>query len=91
MSLNVKHPDAHRLAKELAAVTGETLTEAVTEALRERLARERAAQAEARAEGANALAERVLAIGRDCASRLREPFVTGDPGALLHDEDGLPR
>ena len=91
MSLNVKHPDAHRLAKELAAVTGETLTEAVTAALRERLARERAAHADAEGAQANALSERVLAIGRDCAGRLREPFATGDPGTLLHGDDGLPR
>jgi len=91
MSLNVKHPDAHRLAKELAAVTGETLTEAVTAALRERLARERAAHADAGGTQANALSERVLAIGRDCAGRLREPFATGDPGTLLHGDDGLPR
>lgn len=84
MTLNVKHPEAHRLARELAALTGETLTDAVTVALRERLARERAGR-----EGD--LADRLLAIGRDCASRLREPYATGDPAALLHDDAGLPR
>lgn len=84
MSLNVKHPDAHKLARELADVTGETLTEAVTFALRERLARERAARGGTRA-------ARALAIGRDCAQRLREPFASGDPAELLHDDDGLPR
>jgi hypothetical protein len=35
-SLNVKDPEAHRLAQAIAAETGETLTRAVTEALRER-------------------------------------------------------
>jgi antitoxin VapB len=84
MSLNVKHPEAHRLARELAELTGETLTHAVTVALRERLARERAAR-----EGG--LADRLVSIGRDCAARLREPFATGDPASLLHDEAGLPR
>jgi antitoxin VapB len=39
MALSIKHPDADRLARELAARTGETLTEAVVVALRERLAR----------------------------------------------------
>jgi antitoxin VapB len=34
MSLNIKHPEAHRLAKELAAATGASITEVVTEALR---------------------------------------------------------
>jgi len=39
MTLSIRHPDADRLARELAARTGETLTEAVIVALRERLAR----------------------------------------------------
>jgi antitoxin VapB len=37
MSLNIKNPEAHRLARELAEATGGTLTDAVTEALRDRL------------------------------------------------------
>ena len=56
-----------------------------------RLARERAALADPRGANANALTERAHAIGRDCAGRLREPFATGDPGTLLHGDDGLPR
>ena len=40
MSLNIKHPEADRLARELAEKTGETITEAVINALRDRLARE---------------------------------------------------
>ena len=39
MALNVKNPEADRLAHELARVTGESLTESVIQALRERLAR----------------------------------------------------
>jgi len=39
--LNIKSPDADKLARELAKVTGESITDAVTVALRERLARER--------------------------------------------------
>ena len=39
MSLNVKNPEAHRLAQAIAKATGETLTRAVTEALRERYER----------------------------------------------------
>ena len=41
MALNIKHPEADRLARELAALTGESLTETVTRAIEERLARER--------------------------------------------------
>ena len=42
MPLSIKNEDADRLARELAATTGETLTEAVVTALRERLEREQA-------------------------------------------------
>lgn len=37
MALNIKSAEAHRLARELATRTGESLTEAVTEAIRHRL------------------------------------------------------
>jgi antitoxin VapB len=40
MPLSIKHPEADRLARELAARTGESLTEAIIKALRERLQRE---------------------------------------------------
>ena len=39
MALSIKTDEADRLARELADLTGETLTEAVTRALRERLDR----------------------------------------------------
>ena len=84
MSLNVKNRDAHRLARELADLTGESLTTAVTEALRERLQREREARRPA-------LADLLLDIGRDCAAHLREPYASADHAALLYDDAGLPR
>ena len=42
MALSIKSDEADRLARELAAETGETLTEAVETALRERLDRQHA-------------------------------------------------
>jgi antitoxin VapB len=84
MSLNIKSEEAHRLARELAAMTGESLTAAVTEALRERLDRLCKQQN-------GSLADRLLAIGEDCAARLKEPFRSIDHGDLLYDEHGLPR
>ena len=42
MALGIKTEGVDRLARMLAALTGETMTEAVAVALRERLARERA-------------------------------------------------
>jgi antitoxin VapB len=40
MALSIKNEEADRLARELARLTGESLTEAVLKALRERLKRE---------------------------------------------------
>ena len=39
MALNIKHPEADRLARALAKATGESLTDAVLIALKERLQR----------------------------------------------------
>lgn len=41
MALSIKSDEADALARELADLTGESLTEVVTESLRERLDRER--------------------------------------------------
>ena len=40
MALNIKHPEADRLARALARTTGESITDAVLTAIRERLQRE---------------------------------------------------
>lgn len=84
MSLNLKSDEAHRLARQLAEITGESMTTAVTRALSERLERLRQARG-------GGLANRLLAIGKDCAARLREPYRTIDHDGLLYDERGLPR
>jgi antitoxin VapB len=82
--MNIKSEQAHRLAKQLSKLTGESMTAAVTEAMRERLERLR----RARGQG---LADRLLKIGKDCAPRLREPFRSVDHAELLYDERGLPK
>jgi antitoxin VapB len=83
MTLNIKDPETHHLAKALAKETGETMTHAVTEALRERLQRVRQHR---RAEASVA---ELLAIGRRCARALKGPAV--DHGVMLYDERGIPR
>jgi len=50
MALNIKDPETDRLARELAAATGESITEAARQAIAERLTRVRA-QSAAAAEG----------------------------------------
>ncbi len=59
----IDFPEVNRLAQELADYTGESVPEAVTRALREQLAR---TKRERRQTGL--LAEKLLKIGRDCAS-----------------------
>jgi antitoxin VapB len=82
MSLNIKDPEAHRLAQQIARATGETMTRVVTEALRERLSRlER--------RSARASVEELLAIAERAASHVKRPYV--DHVELLYDEHGLPR
>jgi antitoxin VapB len=83
MSLNIKDPEAHQLARELSKATGETMTQAVTNALRERLARL------GRSRKADATAAELLAIGRRCAANLNATPIDHD--ALLYDENGLPK
>jgi antitoxin VapB len=84
MSLNIKNAEAHSLAQQLAALTGESMAAAVTEALREKLDR-------LRRERGGSLSGRLLAIGKDCAAHLKEPYRSIEHGDLLYGEDGLPR
>jgi antitoxin VapB len=84
MGLNIKNSETHRLAAELAKLTGESMTTAVTEAVRERLDR-------LRREPSLSLADRLLAIGQDCAAHLKEPYLSADHSELLYDERGFPR
>jgi len=84
MSLNIKSEETHRLARELAKLTGETMTTAVNEAIRERLDR-------VRSQSRKGMAERLLEIGRDCAAHLKEPYKSMDIDELLYDEKGLPK
>jgi len=83
MSLNIKDPEAHKLAQRLAEETGETMTQAVTVALREMLSRVR------RAKRSKATAEELRAIARRFRSHLKGPVE--DHGTLLYDEKGLPK
>ena len=84
MALSIKHPEADRLARELARQTGESLTDAVVVALRERLARER------RRKRGPRLAEELEAIAARCAAL---PVLDGRAvdEILGYDDHGLPR
>ena len=79
MALNIKTLETYRLAKELADLTGESIDEAIVRALHERLARLRGQQ-----EGR--LSDQLLAIGRNCAARMKEPYRSIDHGDFLYGE-----
>lgn len=84
MTLIIEDPEIDRLAGEVAKLTGESPTEAVRKALVERLERERSDQAEE-----PGLAERLLEIGRHCASL--PDLDTRSPDEIIgYDEHGLP-
>ena len=85
MGLNIKNDETCRLARELADLTGESMTGAITVALRERLERETHARSvEERAKQIRAIAER-------CARNLQPGPSAVEHGDLLYDERGLPR
>jgi antitoxin VapB len=63
MAISLKDPETDRLARAVAALTGETLTAAVRNALAERLEREKLRRGEVAD-----LAAKIRAIGEHCAS-----------------------
>ena len=83
MALNIKNLRACLLIEELAKTTGETMTGAIVIAVEERLKRLRQQQPAS-------LADRLLAIGQDCAKRLGPEYRTLDHDQLLYDEKGMP-
>jgi antitoxin VapB len=82
MSLNVKDPEAHRLAQAIAHATGETITRVVTEALRERYGR-------IQKHDSDTLAADIRAIADRAAAHIKNPYL--DHAELLYDEHGLPK
>jgi antitoxin VapB len=84
MPLNIKDPDADRLARTLAQTTGETITQAVTVAVKERLDRLHAGRRPRR------LANELDEIALRCAAL---PVLDDRPEEeiLGYDANGLPR
>jgi antitoxin VapB len=83
MPLNIKDPATEKSVRELAAVTGETVTAAVRRAAEERLQRVR------RKHAGRSLAAEILEIGRRCAA-LPDLDRRGADEILGYDEAGLP-
>jgi antitoxin VapB len=84
MALSIKSAEADRLARKLAATTGESITVAVTVAMRERLAREERKQRDK-----ERIVEELMEIAHHCASLPVYDSRTSDE-ILGYDENGLP-
>ena len=82
MTLNVKDPEAHRLAQAIAKATGETITQAVTEALRERYERLQRRRRKASV-------DELLAIAKRASAHVKRPYL--NHAEFLYDERGLPK
>src|SRR3954451_21480698 len=80
MALNIKDESVHEAVKRITLITGESQAQAVATAVRERLARLEK----------DALAARLLAIGRKSARRMSVDAKALDHDALLYDDRGLP-
>lgn len=84
MPLNIKNPEADQLARELSALTGESITDAVIAAMRERLERERARRGYAR------VRQEMLRIG-ERYQRLPLQDAGSAEHIIGYDDAGLPR
>ncbi len=82
VSMNIKNEEAHRLAREIAERTGESITAVVTGALRERLEQLNGATPVERYEA-------IRKISRECGPLLKD--VDPDHDRLLYDDQGMPR
>lgn len=80
MSMNIKNEETHRMAQELAALTGQSMSAAVNEALREKLARIKT----------DSVKEKIAKIRREVAKELNGERLP-DHAELLYDERGLPK
>jgi antitoxin VapB len=84
MPLNIKDPATERIVRELAALTGETVTSAVQRAAEERVQRLRHARPHRR------LAADILEIGVRCAA-LPDIDLRSPDDIIGYDAVGLPR
>jgi antitoxin VapB len=83
MALNIRNPEADRLATELAALSGESKTDAVIKALEDRIVRIR------REKTGRSLADELMEIADRFASLPEYDSRSADE-ILGYDENGLP-
>lgn len=84
MALNIKNDEAQRLSRDLAGLTGESITTAVTVAVRERLDRVRGNESPVDR------AQRIVHLGRQIATALNRDDRPPALVEVLYDDAGLP-
>ncbi len=90
MSLNIKNEEAHRLARELATLRGESIVEAVTNSLRKDVERERIAREPGNAK--KGLAAWLMGISRETAMLTNDGRTSKQVmDELFDNETGLPK
>ena len=84
--LNVKDPEAHRLAQAIAEETGESLTKVVIDSLRER--HEKLAKHKSKASFAE-----LMTIAKRASRSVKRSYLSHpvDHNKLLYDKYGLPK
>ncbi len=82
MALSIKNEETNLAVAKLAALTGLSMTETIKQAVEEKLTRLQTSDEQL---------EHILAIGRDCASRLPKQLKEHAHGYLLYGSDGLPK
>jgi len=83
MALSLKDRETDRLAREVVALTGESITDAVRKALAERLEREHLRRGQPAG-----LADRLAALGRACAA-LPDLDLRSADEIIGYDENGM--
>ncbi|MFZ2446593.1 MAG: type II toxin-antitoxin system VapB family antitoxin [Syntrophobacteraceae bacterium] len=84
MALSIRNPRAEKLARQIAAESGESLTEAIIHALEERLQRLKGRRT------ATDVAEEIIKISLRCRT-LPDKDQRGADEILGYDERGLPQ
>jgi antitoxin VapB len=87
MSLSIKNPETYRLVKELADLTGESMTAAVTEAVRQKLDRIRAEHGE----DVEGRVRRMVELAAEIRQAAPPGYFDQDFDELLYDDRGLPK
>ncbi len=89
MSLNIKDPEVHEMARKVAATHGISMTGAVKEALREKIEKDQAALDSAPRK--KNLSELVLEFREKYREELKDVPHSWEINDLLYDEYGLPK